>query len=185
MRARSLLSIGFHLRQRPSAFQSQLHPKNTRPIPFPSRTSALLNPNPQQRTNRTPKDIVLFLLACVCLLLSKWGIELLPFKLVVRLFRLTPCKSKAQTTSQANQPRSSVAIAIKRAARYLPGEYVCLPQALAGKLLLRIQGRPSTLVLGVKTEPNRNMNAHAWLISENTVLLGGDIGAFTGVGGFE
>lgn len=85
----------------------------------------------------------------------------------------------------SSNARHSVSIAVRRAARHLPGTYVCLPQALAGKLLLRIHGDRSRLVLGVKIDSSRKLIAHAWLVFENRIVLGEAQNEFNPVAVFE
>jgi hypothetical protein len=58
--------------------------------------------------------------------------------------------------------------------RFFP-DRPCLPQALAAQALLRWHGgRPALLRIGVARSPDDQLQAHAWLERDGTVLLGGD-----------
>lgn len=64
-----------------------------------------------------------------------------------------------------------LARAVERAAVALPGSK-CLPQALAGAVLLRRRGLEAELRLGAATRPEGGLTAHAWLELEGRVVLG-------------
>lgn len=65
----------------------------------------------------------------------------------------------------------AVGRAVRRAAVVLPGSK-CLPQALAGAVLLRRRGREPELRLGAATGADGRLSAHAWLELEGRVVLG-------------
>lgn len=83
-------------------------------------------------------------------------------------------------TSATPGPRSAeqlrlaeeVGWAIAAAARHLPSDPVCLPQALAARLMLRRRHVPSTLYLGVARTPGPI--AHAWLRVGDLVVTGAE-----------
>lgn len=60
--------------------------------------------------------------------------------------------------------------AVETAARNLPFDVICLPQAIAGKLMLRRRGIASTLYLGVARDPD--LKAHAWLRVGRLIVTG-------------
>jgi hypothetical protein len=62
--------------------------------------------------------------------------------------------------------------AVKTMSRHMPWECTCLVQALAGKMLLRRRGFPSTLYLGVAREADMTLAAHAWLRCGSVILTG-------------
>ena len=49
----------------------------------------------------------------------------------------------------------------------------CLPQALAALLVLRSAGRPAHLRIGVRTVRGDAIEAHAWVESEGSIVVGG------------
>jgi hypothetical protein len=61
------------------------------------------------------------------------------------------------------------------AARFVPGA-TCLPQALAAEAILRRQGHPADLRLGVKRGDD-GVEAHAWVESYGRVIVGEGDGA--------
>ncbi|MCU1354218.1 MAG: hypothetical protein JWM05_3427 [Acidimicrobiales bacterium] len=58
------------------------------------------------------------------------------------------------------------------AARRLPYEVSCLPQAIAGQLMLRRRGLEGTVVFGLAREHGDWLN-HAWLEYQGRTVLGG------------
>jgi hypothetical protein len=69
-----------------------------------------------------------------------------------------------------------VAGAVKRAGAWLPGDFVCLPRAMAGQWMLRRRGQPSALVFGVLPEhaSGDEHALHAWVETGDAVLIGAD-----------
>ncbi len=119
------------------------------------------------------------------------AVLLLSFPRVLRILRLEdaspstpllPFRREGFEGTEAARVRWAVAAAALRT----PWRSECLPQALAGLVLLRRKGLAGTLVLGVapgvEAPPYR---AHAWLGVEGRVLLGErGLRAFTPVSAF-
>lgn len=61
---------------------------------------------------------------------------------------------------------------VRNAARLVPGA-TCLTQALAAQFLLARAGHRSQIRIGVAKDLDGRFLAHAWLISDGRVLLGG------------
>jgi hypothetical protein len=61
---------------------------------------------------------------------------------------------------------------VRNAARVVP-RASCLTQALAAQMLLARSGHRSTIRVGVATDDRGNLLAHAWLISDGRVVIGG------------
>lgn len=57
-------------------------------------------------------------------------------------------------------------------ARFVPGAS-CLTQAVAAQLLLARLGYQSDMRIGVQQDATGQIRAHAWLLSEGKVILGG------------
>jgi hypothetical protein len=74
-----------------------------------------------------------------------------------------------------------VAWGVSRAARLVP-RASCLTQALAGQYVLARMGFASRIRFGVERTSGDEMRAHAWLLSGETVVLGGVAG---GMGGYH
>lgn len=71
-----------------------------------------------------------------------------------------------------------VAFFIPRVARRLPWRSDCLVQALAGQAWLASAGIASEIRFGVGKPHADAFEAHAWLIAQGHVLLGGDVTRF-------
>ena len=69
-----------------------------------------------------------------------------------------------------------IARAVKRATDWLPGDFVCLPRAMAVQWMLRRRGLPSALVFGVMQGSRQgDIHAlHAWVEAGSAVLIGED-----------
>lgn len=64
-----------------------------------------------------------------------------------------------------------LAWAVTVASRFVPGA-TCLPQALAGKALFRLEGYAADVHVGVARTPDGQFQAHAWLESGGRVVIG-------------
>ena len=62
--------------------------------------------------------------------------------------------------------------AIRIAANAVPWQSVCLPNAMAAKLMLQRRGWQSTIHLGVGFKPSGALHAHAWLEAGGIILTG-------------
>jgi hypothetical protein len=72
-----------------------------------------------------------------------------------------------------------IAWAIALASRYLPGTNHCLTRAAAAQALFAWRNQPTDLHLGVATLPSGQLAAHAWLVHQGKVVIGGpDITAY-------
>ena len=70
--------------------------------------------------------------------------------------------------------------AISAAANNVPWRSDCFPQSIAGRLMLRRCGLPSTIHLGVERTGEANLAGHAWLTCGETVVTGGgDLDRYT------
>jgi Transglutaminase-like superfamily len=62
--------------------------------------------------------------------------------------------------------------AVTAAARNVPGNAVCLPQAMAAKAMLTRRGCGSSFHLGADFDAQGKLIAHAWLVAGGTVVVG-------------
>ena len=74
----------------------------------------------------------------------------------------------AASPGLADRVRRSVAVA----SRNLPFDVVCLPRAMAAKVMLAWRGYGSSLVMGAGHDDDSTMILHAWLESGGTVVVG-------------
>ncbi len=81
--------------------------------------------------------------------------------------------SRAPETSVCDQSLvGRVRKAVTIAARNVPWNAVCLPQALAAKAMLARRGCGSSIHLGACLDAHGRISAHAWLVASGTVVVG-------------
>ena len=68
---------------------------------------------------------------------------------------------------------TSVVRAVRAVARRFLGNKPCLPQALAVKYFLSKAGKESTLEIGVVKSDQGALDAHAWLVVDGDIIIGG------------
>ena len=111
----------------------------------------------------------------------------LPFRRVLQLWGLSQQTSTGREPLASPSPRARrLSGAVSSAARRTPWRSLCLEQALALALMLRMRGLPHALVLGAASgEGGDPMRAHAWLLLDEQVLIGGSGSErFTALGRF-
>ena len=99
---------------------------------------------------------------------------------LARLIVLTvPFRCMAPWLARAPQSRSCdqtlllrVRQAVTMAARNVPWNAVCLPQAMAAKVMLARRGCGSSFHLGADFDAQGKLIAHAWLVAGGTVVVG-------------
>jgi len=74
--------------------------------------------------------------------------------------------------SQSTMPHQTIATAITKASKLVPGAS-CLTQALAADVLLKQNGYNSEIRIGVKSEKTSALSAHAWVVCDGQIVLGG------------
>lgn len=114
----------------------------------------------------------LLLKAALLLGLIRIGLSLLSFQTLKQLLESV---SRASSELRGANPFSSDRIvwAVITASRYVLGTGGCLTQALAVQALLKRQGYPSRLRLGVRRPGGKHLQAHAWVESQDRVVVGG------------
>ena len=138
---------------------------------------------------------VLAALAFILLGLARLAVLVFPFRWIVpalgpktELAAPVPAATDRQTAMAADVGR-----AVRSAARFTPWESVCLPQAMAAVTLLRTTGVPYLMCLGLRRstsgQPDKQLDAHAWVLSGDVFVTGGDsdpdyvrVGCFLGQG---
>jgi len=111
----------------------------------------------------------LLIRALVLLALMRAGLWFLPFKVVLRLTRRVGQRPRAGEGGDLTV--GAIVSAVRNASRFLPGA-TCLTQALVGRVLLAQTGHLSALRIGVRKDPVRGFEAHAWLEHRGKVILG-------------
>jgi len=116
---------------------------------------------------KSPADRMLVCEAIVMLALARLIVITVPFRM------LAPWLSRAPDT---NLPAAVLLVRVRKAvttaARNVPWNAVCLPQAMAAKAMLARRGCGSVFHLGAAFDPNGKLIAHAWLMVGDTVVVG-------------
>ena len=110
----------------------------------------------------------LFLLLCIPVVaVTRLGLSLLSYR---AMRRWVPKETDEAPAS--NDELRRVSWGVRNAARVVPGAS-CLTQALAAQFLLARLGCRSQIQVGVKQDSEGRVLAHAWLISDGRVVVGG------------
>jgi hypothetical protein len=102
----------------------------------------------------------------IVLVLVRIALHVLPYR---RLRNWFP-EADAQEDSRFYARR--VAYHVRRGARWVPAAS-CLTQALAAKYILARAGHRSMIRVGVRKDSCGKVEAHAWLICDRAIVLGG------------
>lgn len=112
------------------------------------------------------------------LMVAALALKLLPFRRVAgwcggRSSGTSPGKQSLLPARHPGSP-GQVGHAVQRAARHLPLDLLCLPQALAAQWMLWRRGIAATLHFGMAkgVERERPMQAHAWVTVEGLGVIG-------------
>lgn len=104
--------------------------------------------------------------ATVWLGLARFYVRWLPFRW------LGPWLRRSEPAGDDPELAARIGRAVLTAARHVPWQAVCLPQALAAKLMLGLRGQGSTVHLGAKLDEGGDIAAHAWLSCGDKVVTG-------------
>lgn len=123
---------------------------------------------------RSPRERRLFLEAVLWLAWAKLLVHGVPFRWVAPRLGRTNVETPEAITVTGRTLAGEISWAVEAAARHVPLGFVCLPQAMAAKWMLRRRHLPSTLYLGVALDPTRKaaMLAHAWLRAGDKIVTG-------------
>lgn len=117
--------------------------------------------------------------ALTWLLLARLALLVVPFPRLARRLGsfVAPndgrtLQSRARGTESQAQVAAQIGWAVTRAARHAPFNAVCLPQAMAARIMLMRRGVPSVLYLGASRTPGGPINAHAWLDAAGVEVTG-------------
>jgi hypothetical protein len=112
-------------------------------------------------------DRLLVCEAIVILALARLIILTVPLRYMMRWLTHTP-----KTDSHDKVLLLRVRRAVTTAADNVPWNAVCLPQAMAAKIMLARRGCRSSLHLGADFDGQSTLTAHAWLVAGDIVVLG-------------
>jgi hypothetical protein len=95
--------------------------------------------------------------------------------LTVPFHFMAPWLSRAPGTNSCDEVLVlRVGKAVTTAARNVPWNAVCLPQAMAAKAMLAWRGCGSSFYLSAYFDAQSKLNAHAWLVAGGTIVVGAD-----------
>lgn len=80
--------------------------------------------------------------------------------------------AKVQPSARTELSLPLLSWAVVRTAAFVPGAS-CMTQALALKYLAAREGEFCTIRIGVKHDPGKPFEAHAWLLHQGVVVIGG------------
>ena len=114
-------------------------------------------------------DRNLLISAVLLLAATRYGLQLLPFRIIRRLLARPP--QRARGCSQTNQSsREQIVWAVTVASKYMPS--TCLSQALTAQVLLEKAGFSAHLRIGLVKGPDGQLRGHAWIESQGKVVIG-------------
>ena len=117
--------------------------------------------------------------AVAYLLAARLGLIFVPFpKLARRLGSFVPpsdpraLRARKQGRQDEARLAEEISWAVTRSARYVPFKAVCLPQAMAARVMLKRRGVASVLHFGAGRGEDKPLDAHAWLDAAGVEVTG-------------
>ena len=95
-----------------------------------------------------------------------------PFRWIAPRLGRPMAESAVEISLAEQQLARRVSWAVEAVARAAPLGFVCLPQAIAAKWMLRRRRLGSTLYLGLRRGEAAGLTAHAWLRAGDQILTG-------------
>jgi hypothetical protein len=131
---------------------------------------------------RRPADLLLVAEAMVLLAFFRICLAVMPVRRIIRAITHGGAEDAGGKTISHGESasvdfRRRVRWAVSAVARHSVVEFVCFPQALAGYMMLRWRGVPSTIVYGVTRSAEGELMAHTWLTVGDRIVLGGEAAA--------
>jgi Transglutaminase-like superfamily len=117
--------------------------------------------------------------AAAWLLIARLALIFVPFpKLARRLGTFVPPSDRRIVAARAAGAKRHAALAaeigwaVTRAARHVPFKAVCLPQAMAARVMLKRRGVDSVMHFGAAKGGTKPFDAHAWLDAAGVEVTG-------------
>jgi hypothetical protein len=117
--------------------------------------------------------------AAIWLLLARLALLAIPFPTVARRLGafVPPTDERVSLARRDASARDAklageIGWATMRAARHVPFKAVCLPQAMAARIMLRRRGVASVLHFGAAKGGEARIDAHAWLEAAGVEVTG-------------
>lgn len=122
----------------------------------------------------TPEDRRILNQAFLALVIAGASLRLLPLRRMVHGLPPEVSPSSCTPAGHENRTVERIGWAVRVAAGQIPWTVSCLPQAIAAKRLLRREGIVSKLFFGVDRGEKGDLEAHAWLMTEDIDVVGGE-----------
>jgi len=117
------------------------------------------------------------------LLLARLALLFVPFPWIARhLGAFVPPEEARAAQDRWPHSQDRVALAervgwaVTRAARHVPFKAVCLPQAIAARVMLKRRGVESVMHFGAARGQDKPLDAHAWLDAAGVEVTGYPVG---------
>jgi hypothetical protein len=117
--------------------------------------------------------------AVAYLLAARLALIFIPFPRLARRLGsfVPPADARAAQAAIAGLPHQTrlaedIGWAVTRAARYVPFRAVCLPQAMAARVMLKRRGVQSVMHFGAAKGTDKPLDAHAWLDAAGVEVTG-------------
>jgi hypothetical protein len=105
--------------------------------------------------------------AILMLAIARIVVLTMPFRVLAKWLKRAPDIAATDPLAVAR-----VRMAVTTAARHVPWNAVCLPQAIAAKAMLARRGHGSAFHLGATLDANGKLIAHAWLECDGQIVTG-------------
>ena len=116
------------------------------------------------------EDKILFFKTMVLVGVFRIGLLIVPLKLIQQFSdSVTPKSSKPKTNIISSE---KISWCVKTVGNYIFGPKSCLPLALAAEVLLKENGYPAIINIGVYKGDEIKLEGHAWVESEGKIIVG-------------
>jgi len=122
--------------------------------------------------HRSRPDRRLLIEALALLCWARLLIRVVPFRWIAPHLGHPMALSPVDVDEAHRQIALRVAWAVQAVANHVPLGFVCMPQAIAAKWMLRRRRLQSTLYLGLKQQKELGTTAHAWLRVGDMIVTG-------------
>lgn len=106
------------------------------------------------------------------LLAARATLACIPFPRIAAWMGVLGTESPVEISECQMEAVKEISWAIQAMADRVPWDSRCLAQAIAGYRMLLKLGIPSTVYFGVKKDPGKAFNAHAWLRCGSCIVTG-------------
>jgi hypothetical protein len=126
----------------------------------------------QKFLRRSLPDRLMLIEALLWLCWARLLLVAVPFRWIAPHLGRQAAESPMSTSEQERPVVQRISWAVQAVERHAPLAFVCLPQAMAAKWMLRRRGLQSTLYLGLRHGEKAGLAAHAWLRVGGRILTG-------------